>query len=144
MRQKINFGHVVLFKFVMVIYPFILGATFTLGSILTLMSTIWRPKDPNEDEEDKIVASVLFKGSNFLTGSALLTGSTNLKLDFRASTMNMYNSTKSIGHFTSNKSVWTQSSNRSVNSPDKTPKISRLAINNGEVIPLTIDTDKES
>ncbi|XP_033761045.1 monocarboxylate transporter 12-like [Pecten maximus] len=119
---------------------YITGTIFIFGSVLTLLSTIWRPKDVNVDEEDRYVASVLFKGSNFLTGSILLTGSANVMLDFRASTMSMYQSAKSLGPYSSYRSVRMQNSNRSVNTQEKVPlKISRLAINNGEADPLNVE-----
>ncbi|XP_060068788.1 monocarboxylate transporter 12-like [Ylistrum balloti] len=123
----------------------IAGVIFTLGSIMTLLSTIWRPKDVNVDEQDKFVASVLSKGSNFLTGSMLLTGSTNFMLDFRSSSMSMHQSSKSLGPYNSYRSVRMQTSNRSVNTQDKVPlKISKLAINNGESVPLNIDNVDET
>ncbi|XP_069104656.1 monocarboxylate transporter 12-like [Argopecten irradians] len=120
---------------------YITGAIFTFSSLLTLLSTIWRPKDVNTNEEDQYVASVLFKGSNFLTGSILMTGSANVMLDFRASTMSMYNSAKSLGPYSSYRSIRMQNSNRSVNNtPEKVPlKISRLAINNGEAEAFNVD-----
>ncbi|OWF43201.1 monocarboxylate transporter 12-like [Mizuhopecten yessoensis] len=123
---------------------YVTGAIFTLASVLTLLSTIWRPKDVNVDEDDRFVASVLFKDSNFLTGSMLLTGSTNVMLDFRASTMNMSHSSKSLGPYSSYRSVRMQSSNRSVNTQEKVPlKLSRLAIDNGESAPLTVESVSE-